>query len=124
MPDPLATLTDRLYAEHQPGLTHADIDRIVQQCRADLAGTPAPALPELLERLARQRLTDQRDTTAAAVRPPEPQPPSPRPHPGAPIPDPEPPPIPIPDPLPPPSPPSPAPAPPHPEPAMRSASSG
>jgi hypothetical protein len=120
MPDPLATLTDRLYTDYQPGLTHADIDRVVQQCRSDLAGTPAPALPELLERLARQRLTDHRDATATAVRPPEPQPPSPRPDPGAPIPDPEPPPIP--DPLPPPSPPSPVSASLRPEPALRSRS--
>jgi hypothetical protein len=66
MPDPLATLTDRLYTEHQPGLTHADIERIVQQCRTDLAGTPETALPELLERLARQRLTNQRAHTTPA----------------------------------------------------------
>jgi hypothetical protein len=62
MPDPLATLTDRLYTDYQPGLTHADIDRVVHQCRADLAGTPETALPELLERLARQRLNDQRNS--------------------------------------------------------------
>jgi hypothetical protein len=60
MPDTLATLTDRLYTEHQPGLTHADIDAVVQRCRADLADAPAAALPELLERLARQRLTTYR----------------------------------------------------------------
>ena len=66
MPDPLTTLTDRLYTEHQPGLTHADIERIVAQCRTDLAGTPEPALPELLERLARQRLSAFRDTTRRA----------------------------------------------------------
>ena len=62
MPDPLATLTDRLYADYQPGITHADIDRIVAQCHADLAGTPEATLPELLERLARQRLATHRDT--------------------------------------------------------------
>jgi hypothetical protein len=66
MPDPLATLTDRLYAEHQPGVTHADIAHIVQQCRRDLAGTPETALPELLERLARQRLTAHRDMVSSA----------------------------------------------------------
>ncbi len=71
MPDPLATLTDRLYTAFQPGLTHADIDRIVAGCRADLDGTPETALPELLERLARQRLanlTDQRENATAAPR--------------------------------------------------------
>jgi hypothetical protein len=76
MPDPLATLTDRLYADYQAGFSHADIDQVVQQCRADLAGTPAAALPELLERLARQRLTDKREVMAGAVRPPPPEPPS------------------------------------------------
>jgi len=58
VPEPLATLTNRLYADYQPGLTHADIDQVIQQCRADLAGTPPATLPELLERLARQRLAD------------------------------------------------------------------
>jgi hypothetical protein len=109
MPDPLATLTDRLHTDYQPDFSHAHIDQIVKQCRADLAGTPPTALPELLERLARQRLTDQRDATPGAMRLPEPDPPTPQPDPGAPIPEPEPPPIPLPDPLPPPSPPSPAP---------------
>jgi hypothetical protein len=83
MPDPLATLTDRLYADYQAGFSHADIDQVVQQCRADLAGTPAAALPELLERLARQRLTDKREVMAGAVRPPPPEP-APPPDTGAP----------------------------------------
>lgn len=43
MPDPLATLTDRLRAEYLSGFGHADIDRVVRQCRADLAGTPQPS---------------------------------------------------------------------------------
>ena len=68
MPDPVATLTERLYTEHQPGLTHADIEAIVAQARADLAGTPATALPELLERLARVRLSAYRDTAQTAQR--------------------------------------------------------
>lgn len=105
MSDPQTTLTDRLYADYQSAIAHADIDRVVHQCRADLAGIPEPALPELLERLARQRLTDQRDARAGgSVRPPQPEPPTPRPDPSQPIPDPEPPPIPAPDPLPPPVP--------------------
>jgi hypothetical protein len=66
MPDPLATLTDRLYVDYQPSITHADIDRIVAQCNADLAGTPEAALPELLERLARQRLATYRDAKPTA----------------------------------------------------------
>jgi hypothetical protein len=73
MPDPLATLTDRLFADYQPGITHPDIDRIVQQCRTDLAGTPDTALPELLERLPRQRLTTccNSGRTAGAGAPPK-----------------------------------------------------
>ena len=35
MPEPLATLTDRLYADYQPGLTHAEIAQVIEQCRAD-----------------------------------------------------------------------------------------
>jgi len=34
------------------------VSRTVDQCRRDLDGTPPGALPELLERLARQRLQD------------------------------------------------------------------
>jgi len=65
VPEPLATLTDRLYADYQPGLTHADIDQVIQQCRADLAGTPPAMLPELLERLARQRLADHHENATS-----------------------------------------------------------
>jgi hypothetical protein len=67
MPDPLAILTDRLYTDYQPGLTHSDIDRVVKRCRAELAGTPDTALPELLERLARQRLNNQRDNDHESI---------------------------------------------------------
>ena len=65
MPEPLATLTDRLYADYQPGLTHADIDQVIRQCRAYLAGTPPATLPELLERLARQRLADHHENATS-----------------------------------------------------------
>jgi hypothetical protein len=52
----MTAITDRLYVEHQPGVTHAEIADIVRQCRVELAGVPWHALPELLERHARQRL--------------------------------------------------------------------
>jgi hypothetical protein len=58
MPDLLATLTDRLYIEHQPGISHAEIHALVARCAAELADAPPGALPELLERLARQRLAN------------------------------------------------------------------
>jgi len=34
------------------------ITAVVQQCRTDLDSVPSGAIPELLERLAHQRLTD------------------------------------------------------------------
>ena len=57
MPPPsYADAVERLFAEfaHRSSLT--DIADTVTECRAQLSGAPAPALPELIERLARQRL--------------------------------------------------------------------
>jgi hypothetical protein len=34
------------------------IRRVVRGCHTDMTGVPEPALPELLERLARERLRD------------------------------------------------------------------
>lgn len=45
----------RLAAEF-PGRHVAVVSATVDRCRRDLAGAPPGALPELLERLARQRL--------------------------------------------------------------------
>ncbi|MDF2977062.1 MAG: hypothetical protein K0S40_1790 [Actinomycetospora sp.] len=47
----------RLVAEF-PGRHAAVVSATVTQCRRDLDGAPPHALPELLERLARQRLCD------------------------------------------------------------------
>ncbi len=41
-----------------PAQPAAVVSRTVDQCRRDLDGAPPGALPELLERLARQRLQD------------------------------------------------------------------
>jgi hypothetical protein len=41
-----------------PAQRAAVVSRTVDQCRRDLDGAPPGALPELLERLARQRLQD------------------------------------------------------------------
>ena len=45
----------RLSAEF-PELGHGSIVLVVRTCREELRGSPADALPELVERLARQRL--------------------------------------------------------------------
>jgi hypothetical protein len=47
--------TTRL-AQEFPQLTPRSIVLIVRTCREELRGSPADALPELVERLARQRL--------------------------------------------------------------------
>ena len=45
----------RLSAEF-PELGHRSLVLVVRTCREELRGSPADALPELVERLARQRL--------------------------------------------------------------------
>jgi hypothetical protein len=56
----LADVTERLFREFEPRVPLRTIVATVRQCRRDLeaTGTPQPALPELVERLARQRLTE------------------------------------------------------------------
>ena len=51
------TILERLVAL-VPGIPRREVAGLVRQCRADLAGSPAGAMPELVERLARQRLID------------------------------------------------------------------
>jgi hypothetical protein len=51
-------VTRRLLAEFGAHLEPEVIAAVVDGCRQDLAGTPTGPLPELLERLARQRLSD------------------------------------------------------------------
>lgn len=62
---PHTTTTGRLLAEFRQQVDETEVERVVERCRRDLAGSPAGALPELVERSARQRLT----TSLAAVRP-------------------------------------------------------
>jgi hypothetical protein len=54
----LADVIERLITDFEPHLPLPVISAVVQRCRADLDIITAPALPELLERLARQRLHD------------------------------------------------------------------
>ncbi|MGX7680081.1 hypothetical protein ACSMXN_14410 [Jatrophihabitans sp. DSM 45814] len=52
-----ADLVEQLFREYEPVLSLCGIVELVNQCRRDLAGSPATAMPELLERLARCRLS-------------------------------------------------------------------
>ncbi len=63
-------VTERLMAEFEDRLGLQVISGVVNACRRDLQGTPSGPLPELLERLARQRLLD------LVVQLPQPRPPA------------------------------------------------
>ena len=62
----LADVTERLMAEFEHQIELSVITRVVLQCRRDLDTPAIHALPELLERLARQRLLDQLPTGTRA----------------------------------------------------------
>ena len=47
---------ERLSEDFRDEVAQWFVRRTVQQARADLSGVPADAIPELVERLARQRL--------------------------------------------------------------------
>lgn len=49
----------RLTAEFRAELRPQVIGTVVRNCRRDLSGVPATALPELVERLARARLQSE-----------------------------------------------------------------
>ena len=69
MADPLLDVVERLYAEVAAGLTLAEVLAVVGRCRTELDAPSAAALPELVERLARQRLSDL--VAASAARSPD-----------------------------------------------------
>jgi hypothetical protein len=54
----LADAVERLFAEFEPKLPMAFVLATVRRCRRELDIISGPALPELVERLARQRLLD------------------------------------------------------------------
>lgn len=54
--DPLVEVAARVYTEFAEQLTLAEVLAVVERCSADLDPPSAEALPELVERLARQRL--------------------------------------------------------------------
>lgn len=64
--DSYADTLERLFAAYEDRHTIAVINDLVAECRTQLAGqTPPGAQPELLERLARQRLGDLPPTRPA-----------------------------------------------------------
>jgi hypothetical protein len=58
MADPLVDVAVRVHAEFADRATLAEVLAVVGRCRTDLDTPSAAALPEMVERLARQRLAD------------------------------------------------------------------
>ncbi len=52
-----ADVIERLFREFDGTIALPVIVEVTHECRQQLSGSPATAMPELLERLARQRLT-------------------------------------------------------------------
>jgi hypothetical protein len=59
--DVVAQVGARLYADFGAQTTFADVMSVVSQCRSDLSESSNASLAELLERLARQRLSNRLD---------------------------------------------------------------
>lgn len=55
-PDSMGDVTERLVVEFRARADPCTVSRVVLDCCMDLRGVPVGALPELVERLARQRL--------------------------------------------------------------------
>jgi len=62
-------VTERMFREFERVHPLPVIAGVVRQCRKDLVGSPRGALPELLERLARQRLSDLQPSIPAGSTP-------------------------------------------------------
>ena len=56
MPDPMLDVVERLDAEVAASLTLTEVLAVVGRCRAEVDALSPAAMPELVERLARQRL--------------------------------------------------------------------
>jgi hypothetical protein len=69
---PLTDVIERLVADFDSQVSRPVVSAIVQRCRTDLDIVAPPALSELVERLARQRLHDlvtaRSEFTAPATR--------------------------------------------------------
>ena len=66
MSDALADFAERLMAEFEGQIGLDVVSRVVRDCVRDLAAVPVEALPELVERCARQRLTERAGGAAAS----------------------------------------------------------
>jgi len=62
----LAGAIARLSVEFADDVPAPIVSRVVVRSRRDLSGVPAPALPELVERLARERLIQSAVAVSAA----------------------------------------------------------
>ena len=59
MADALVEVAVRVYADFAEHATLAEVLAVVGRCRSDLDTPSTAALPEMVERLARQRLADR-----------------------------------------------------------------
>jgi hypothetical protein len=59
MADPLAEVTRRVHKDFAAHASLAEVRAVVDKCRHDLDTPSSAAMPELIERLARQRLSDR-----------------------------------------------------------------
>jgi hypothetical protein len=58
MPESMGQITERLYHDFHPHVTLHEIIALVHHCRDEVGNAPAEQVPELVERLARQRLSE------------------------------------------------------------------
>lgn len=58
VPNSLTDVVERLYRDFDGGVELRAVIAVVEQCRDELDAHSHDALPELVERLARQRLID------------------------------------------------------------------
>lgn len=56
--DHYANLLETMLGTYEDVLSQCVIVDVVDRCRSDLAGSPSGAMPELLHRLARHRLSE------------------------------------------------------------------
>lgn len=65
MADSLADVIERLFREFKDQFSLIEVVAVVRECRTQLCCSPPQALPELVDRLARQRLRSLRRSPAA-----------------------------------------------------------
>jgi hypothetical protein len=67
MADSLADVIEPLFREFEDQFSLTEIVAVVRECRTQLCCSPPQALPELVDRLARQRLRSMRRIPRAAA---------------------------------------------------------